>query len=540
MRSIEVARSIPALLQATFLAVLFGCYMHYNRGFAVDDSYITFRYVQNALAGHGLVFNVGQHYYGSTATGFAVLLFFIVKFLSWLHILVDIHQVATLLSALSITSIAGLCGHLLLRGGSVSVLRTIAAAAVAVFIVVLPLSSVVSAHETYFYLALLLWSSYLAIIRRWIYAGVALLVVAHAVRPDSLLFALVMFCALAVAAWASPSKAPARLAILVRAAMAFVVGGLGWLFAMKLYYGTFFPGTMDAKKAQVLLGDWPIFELATVLPTMDGLFSGRYWLVLVAFPIAAAAWHLLAMADGGARRPRITDWGLFSGVWFVFAVGLFCAYSVFDVTLWTWYVVPIGVSLVISAASAIAGLVAPDHGLGDGSSFPDTSTRRYWAGASAVLLLIAAVTADPSSATLAKGYVTGRNVNTHLQAYDSIVSYLREHHPEGTSVALAEPGTFGYKLGPKYQVYDILGLASPGVATALLRGDKDYVLRTWKPEYIVVSWSGSFNLDLRPGFSDDYELVGEFGHPYWDATIKRGIYLYRRRDGSSAMLPKAQ
>lgn len=520
--------------KAGFLLVLFYFYMSYNRGFAVDDSYITFRYVQNALAGHGLVFNVGQHYYGSTATGYAVLLLVLVKVLGWVRVLVDVHQVATLLSALSITSIAGLCGHMLLRGQRPSALRLAAAALVATFVAVLPASSVVSAHETYFYLALLLWASHLAIVRRRVFAAVGLLVFAHAVRPDSLLFALILLSALLVAAWLAPRQAPARVGTVLKAVLAFLAGALAWLCAMKLYYGTFFPGTMDAKKAQVLLGDWPLFELATVLPTMDGLFAGRYWWMLAVFPLAAAAWHLLAPGKDGVRRLKVTDWGLLSGVWFVFAVGLFSAYSVFDVTLWTWYVVPIALALVISAAAAAGGLAGTDAMDGSAPLQPDMPARRYWAGAGAAILAAAMLTAQPGTVALAKGYFTGRNVNTHLQSYDSIVRYLREHAPDGTSVALAEPGTFGFKLGPRYQVYDILGLASPGVAKALLAGDKDYVTRTWDPEYVVVSWSGSFNLDGRPGFAERYERVGEFGHAYWDATIQRGIYLYRRRPEASA------
>ena len=59
------------ILISAFLAFL---YFKTARWSMVDDSYITFRYAQNLADGNGLVFNVGERFYGSTAMGFAVLL----------------------------------------------------------------------------------------------------------------------------------------------------------------------------------------------------------------------------------------------------------------------------------------------------------------------------------------------------------------------------------------------------------------------------------------------------------------------------------
>lgn len=507
--------------------VLFGFYMAHNRGFAVDDSYITFRYAKNALDGYGLVFNVGQHYYGSTATGYAVLLLLLVKLLAFFHVLVDIHQVSTALSAFSIASVAGLAAHLVMRTGSP--FRIMVGVLVAVAIAVLPLSSAVAAHETYFYVALLLWASFLAIFRRRAFSAVALLVVANAVRPDSLLFALVLLAALLVAALAAPAQAPVTARRSVAMSLLFALGAFAWLLAMKLYYGTFFPGTMDAKKAQIVLGDWLRFEPSSVIPMLDGQFSGRYWMLLPLFPLAAAAWHLLGKRSDGRWQVTVTPWGLFSGVWLVFGVGLACAYYVFTVTIWPWYVAPIGIALVVSAVSAASGLGAGRVPEVEAGLYPGRVTRWVWALAGIAMLAGSLVAMKPGVGHQATHFFTGRNVNAHLHSYDGVVIYLREHEPDGTSIAISEPGTFGYRLGPDYLVLDILGLASPGVAKALLGGDRDYVLRTWHPKYYVASWNGSYNLERRPGFMQDYEMVAEFGHPYWDVNLKSGIRLYRRR-----------
>ncbi len=57
---------------------------------------------------------------------------------------------------------------------------------------------------------------------------------------------------------------------------------------------------------------------------------------------------------------------------------------------------------------------------------------------------------------------------------------------------MPEPGSFGYRLGPKYTVVDELGLVSPGVASALLDGDASWAFRTYDPDYLICSWHGDY------------------------------------------------
>ena len=42
--------------------------------FAYDDAWITYRYAYNLASGDGLVYNVGERMFGTTAPGYAVLL----------------------------------------------------------------------------------------------------------------------------------------------------------------------------------------------------------------------------------------------------------------------------------------------------------------------------------------------------------------------------------------------------------------------------------------------------------------------------------
>lgn len=189
-------------------------------------------------------------------------------------------------------------------------------------------------------------------------------------------------------------------------------------------------------------------------------------------------------------------------------------------TFWSWYAAPIGMAFVIAA---VAGYTSVRE--------PLTSPGRYWAWAAAVFVLTATLGMNPSFTDLSRSFFAGRHVNAHLQSYDGIVNYLHRVEPSGTTIAIAEPGTFGFKLGSRYQVYDVLGLASPGVASALLAGDRNYVVRTWRPKYVVSAWMGPYDPNTQPGFDAAYELLGQFRNPYWEATVKRGAYLYRRKPG---------
>lgn len=524
MRYIPALRLHLPLLMAV-LVLVYG-YLRFNAGYAVDDSYITFRYAQNALAGYGFVFNPGQHYYGSTATGYAMLLAGLVKLCSLVGILVDIPQVSTLLSALAIGSLCWLCGRACLGQGRLG--NQVAAVAVALFVAVLPLSSAVAAHETYAFLATLGVGSYLVIKRRALLAGTVLFVVAMTLRPDSLLFVLIAFSGLMFARLSDPYGNRYTWRELGIAAAIFVAGVLLWVVSMKLYYGTFFPGTMDAKKAQVQMGYWPLFGWKSVNAAMKQLFGGRYWWLLALPGIACLVRYLFGLRRRSAAG--IGDELLYCAVWTLFAVGVFCAYVVFHVTLWTWYVVPMAFALLLSAAYGIAWLgrdlaaagAAPVGAVGGSSGLP-------WSG---VAVLVAGLAMSPGLDQLSANYFAGRNINGHLTSYDPIMWYLKKFEPEGTSVAIAEPGTFGYKLGPSYQVLDVLGLASPGVAKALREGNFNYVVPHWKPKYVVTSWQGRYNPDQQPGFGEQYELVGEFKEPYWDALLPHGAYLYRRKSAS--------
>ena len=71
-------KGMPAAILVAAIA-LFAGVLYYIRGNGVidiDDAYITFRYAENIAAGHGFVYNQGEHVLGSTTPLFCLLLAF--------------------------------------------------------------------------------------------------------------------------------------------------------------------------------------------------------------------------------------------------------------------------------------------------------------------------------------------------------------------------------------------------------------------------------------------------------------------------------
>lgn len=522
------------LKKTTVATILFGLvmlamaavYFRFNRGFAVDDSYITFRYALNALHGDGVSFNVGERYYGSTATGYALLLALLagignVLSMQW----ATVPAVSTALSSVALAMMCYAGFRVSTRSAPVAVWASFVGWLVAAWLVfVSPLANTVPSHETYFYIGLLAFAAMLAFNRQSLVPAALVLVLATTVRPDSTLFALVVFALEFLYVGAHGASRRQGYVRVARAAVVYFIGFGLWICWTRYYYGTFLPGTMDAKKAQVLLGYWPLFNGDNFSQSMDALFSGHYWRVLFA---CALITHLAQV-----RLKRVFPFVdlpvsaifRFGLAWLIFAVGLFSAYCVFTVTLWSWYVIPIGLALVLAFFSGTQSLF-----VGRTDVVVSSRGREYLRGGLlAVMLLLIVVRAPDYVEQLSSRMIHSHNVNDHLVSYDAIGQYLKAEEPVGTTVAMAEPGTFGYKLGRDYTIVDVLGLASPGVAKALRNGDASYALDHWKPKYAILSWEGSFTPIEQPGFFDHYQLVGVFEDPYWRLHLKRGAYLFRR------------
>ncbi len=525
----ETSRATDAIYYLT-IAILVYFHIRYNWSYGMDDSYITYRYAQNLRLGVGLVFNEGERYFGSTAMGMAIVLAvfsWIVDSISvlWIGDLPwspgdQIPLIAHWISTISVGIIAILAYWIASRHIG-SFLAIMISFLFAIYLFSAEYISMASGHETYPFIAFIILSGYVLIYKeRAFFAGV-LLGISTTFRPDTLLYTVILACWLTLI-WVHAGFARKERQHLFVFLIGYTFIVIPWFIFCGVYFGQILPGTLTAKRAQPLLGYWRDF---TIKVASSELVSR------IRLPMLMAMVVLLT----GALAVRITEkraqvwWGLltdrlavFIGCLMAFGIGQIIFYSLIDVSFWFWYVFPLCVIMALSAFLSMVGMV---QGFFDNKKTPIFTVR--------IIVLVAAgllIVFDMGGLRYNLNQLfAGHNINLHITSYDPIIDYLKAYAPEGTSVATAEPGALGFKLGPHYRVIDELGLTSPGVAENIIKGNLDFLFITYSPIYVIVSWPGKYSPNDRSWFSESYDLIGEFAHPFWELNLKRGAYLYRKK-----------
>jgi len=504
-----IRRPLPVI----FTILVVGLSMFYvmrNTSYGLDDSFITYRYADNLREGHGLVFNLGERHYGSTAMGLAILLAIVSKGTSWFGF-DDIVAIAHILSALSLAGIAVVLHRILIALVGPSWPAYAASCGLSLFIFAASVSNDAVGHETYPFLALLALGGFLIFFGKQYRLGALCVGLSVMLRPDCVLFLAIAFLVLVARHYLVKDT---RIHDLLNIAIVSGTVVISWAIFTKLYFGSAVPETLVAKQAQITLGYWPIFRLKVIgerLLDQMTIIVGA----LLSIGTATIVAGVYAMTTGGSgRRMSLrADALCWSLTWLLFAIGLTLAYRQFKVTYWSWYFDPIYLSMLFSTVVATADLA---------------SRHQRFSRGLAVLCFAAVLLDGPTIIGAVHRWILYHPRNLHLESYDPIIAWLRIHEPNGTIVATGEPGGLGYKLGPRFRVVDELGLASPGVARHIIAGDLDYPIRRWKPDYVVVSFPGKFNPHERWWFDRVYKEIGEFSHPYWRETIQRGALLYQR------------
>ena len=294
----------------------------------VDDAYIAFRYGQNLMQGHGLVFNLGDRVEGYTSFLWTLLLAPFTRAradIAWFSIPLGI--------AASLGTIAGVAVHarrLIAKGAHPWL-------AFAPLILALDNSHAfwaISGLETSLFTCLLVWSSHLVIdgvdAARAALGGL-LLGLMVLTRPEGALFAG------ALVAWRFTQHDPrARrdAAVSAAAVAAVVVPHLLWRFA---YYGDWVPNTFRVK---VSLG-YPSLRLGAT-------YLGNFVMWRNAAPIVA----LLSLAPPEVRRRQSVYWLLVAPyLAYVFVVGG-------DWQVANRFMVPVLPFLILIAMDALLALVS--------------------------------------------------------------------------------------------------------------------------------------------------------------------------------------
>ena len=501
-----------------------------NYMYALDDSYITFRYAQNFSEGYGLRFNIDEKYYGSTAMGFAVILGVISHVIDELthgSILIKdqiansgvlIPVLANLISAISIGVIAififKTSDYMLgLRIGFIIALFF------CIFIFISPTFYGISGHETCNYLAILCVSIYLLfIINKYFLSGL-LVGLSTTLRPDSYLMFLIILSILFIRYLFSQQRRQPLISIM-NFAGGFLLLIIPWIIFCDVYFGQILPGTLLAKKAQVFLGHWPLYSF-NIIAKETIMFFGGYILSICIILIFSAV--ILLISTNFSIKTAFHDPSFCIIISILsFGIGQFIFYILIRVTFWAWYMTPFWFMLTIGAAISAIVLI---------NFLYATDRTRVWSALALLLTFILGFLSFGRVEYWFDQFVSGqRNLWEHSNSYDPIALYLKEKEPTGTTVATSEPGALGFKLGPKFKVIDELGLISPGVAQHIIKGDFKYPFVTWNPEYVIVSWDGKYTPHHSDWFKEEYDLVGEFDHQsFWKKNINRGVYLFKKR-----------
>ncbi|TAK25425.1 MAG: hypothetical protein EPO26_03390 [Chloroflexota bacterium] len=425
-------RISPDALAVALIAALGAAITWAFRRNALDDPFVTYRYVENILAGVGPVYNVGESALSTTALGYAGFLAAIVAVGRSVQT-IDVSLASNLVSGASLTA-AALAVFLLARRHGQATAGLIAAIAL---VSARPLISTFGL-ETCLLLALVTWSAYLFDRDRPTLAAV-LLAAATVVRADG----AVAFACLLIA-WLAMTR---RWRAMARPLIVFAAIVAPYELTLVAIYGSPIPTTLAAKQAQASIAGWPDFASGLAVLAAEHVAWSRLFLWFL--PIAAIG--IVALARQRWALPLIL-WALAQSV----------TYQVLGVASYTWYYAPL-----VPAVAILFGLGAA------------TVARRNTALA---ILVAAPLFLAQEKAALA---LTFQLPEPRARAYQTVGRWLAANTPLESRVAVMEVGIMGYYA--QRPMVDLLGLIRPDTIDALRRQDFFWTIAAYQPNYVVLT-----------------------------------------------------
>src|SRR5262245_37384739 len=494
----SIVRRLLAWTPAAVAAVIFVALSAYYRFHTGDDSFIYYRYVANVVAGHGPVWNPGEHpvegyssplWLGMLSLG-AGLGADVILWSRWLGIL---------WSAVALIGV-GVMASRMGAGVTVAGLAVLAASLIRGLYYWAPVGL-----ETPLDTALLVWTCVFLVdarpTRAWM-VPVALLGVARPEGPFLVVLALV-----------AAVMARGRQAVSWREVAIVLAPALGWEVFRLAYYGAPLPNTYYAK--------------ATGHPYRQLRIGMRYggWVVLP-LVVAMAAW-----AARPSNRPAL-------GV--LVLIGIQLAFTIGGGGDWMTnhrLLLPMLLSL-LGCAAAIA---AP----------PEAVRGSIAAGAVAVLALMPMITSPRTIVAAFRGEtlpLAGYQEGSLVPTSRTAATWIARHYPDGTVIAVNHAGVVPYEL-PGFTAIDMTGLNDEHIAHEVPGGlhqkfDPDYILAK-HPRLILLNshvepgqdgiwyhrgyWEGETALVDRLEFKRWYRPVR-----YWTLIGPRGrasyILLFERTE----------
>jgi len=421
--------------------------------FAYDDAWITYRYAYNLASGDGLVYNVGERMFGTTAPGYAVLL----GVLAWPSP-GAVPAISGAICAIALAA-AGLAFYTFgVRRGA-----TLAGVVAALTFIVNPLALESFGGEMVPQAALALWALVAVALERPAIAA-ACGVAATVLRPDGV---VVLAVALGWHAWRT-RRVPWRIGVLAGLVVAL------WFGVLWMYFGTPLPETLAAKQAQRASGVWHGFGTdfalwVLALTPCDTPFT-------VPRTHSGFATVLVLGLSGLLALPwRRAWWGL--AAW---PLVVCVAYRQLRLPFYHWYAVPplvllaIGAGLAADGASrAIAWVVARAGGT------PAANRGRTIAIAAATIVALASALPMAGHALDIWRSFPGPGERAYIEAGE----WLARRTPAEATIGYVEVGFIGYGSGRR--IVDPFGLVTPGVGKGIATRDFLYAYRTRRPDFIL-------------------------------------------------------
>ncbi len=449
-----------------------------NRGYSTEDAFITYRYSFNLASGNGFVYNLGEHYLGTSAPLYGLLLGILgIPNPNWIPTISSV-----LCSAGLVAAAIGIYAY----GDAVS-RRTQGVIASALF-VLSPLTLESFGSEFPLLMAVIVWSL-VFYLRGKTTGSAALAGIAILIRPDSALVLVVIGIDYLVA----KKKLPFREILIVIAILA------PFLILAKVYYGSFFPGTMAAKVAQTKSGNWHLF-----IRDAYGALRNRYFPPSPGAGYSTALKIPLAALFLGLSLLRVARPWRLALIW----VALFVLfYQLARLPYYHWYLVPASLGLSLLAAGFIDTVAI---GLSWMSSRISQISRHAVAQAVAAIAFLFVV----SLRTLALSK-SPPGFDPKMKLYEQIGAYFDANTSPQDSIGYVEIGLIGYYS--HRQIIDPLGLVTKGVAEHVATRDFSWALQQYQPTYILrTSGFDEFlfkGIDNQAWFSRHYSESKIFAAP---------------------------
>jgi hypothetical protein len=484
--AIAMIRRVAFVVLALFLiaeAVALGVRLA-PRSAPYDDAFITFRYARNFAEGKGFVYNPGDHYLGTTAPPFGLLLGVLARVSS-----LDPEWWANWLSACAIALAAWFAFRLVLVDFGLVPAVT---AGLSVALNPMMMSS---------------WGG------EWLVAVAVMAGGFYFYRRDRVMVAAVAF-SLAILLRSEAAIGVAMVygdALLrrkrgaVRAIGLSAAIGLGWVIVAWLVVGQVLPGTLATKLAHARSG---LFQtlLAGFLRGIRQFILADYRMVAVAL----LAWHgaLLAVFKRGV-------WWLI-GLWLAAHMAF---YTWLRLPFYDWYLVPVAFGISVAAGIGASAVEFYLRAL-----IKSRVVARLTAAVVVVLLVGTALAAEVrSSRDWIRAQPDPREV-----LYNQVGTWLAQNTPPDASVAYLEIGRIGYFS--RRRIVDVMGLVTPLVAEHVAKQDLLWSIYHYQPDYYLTSsvftWAGT--LAGQPWFQRAYREVARFT----PTNLETVLTIYEKQPGA--------